>query len=265
MSKYKSLQQQYPQARIRKLVTTTREGKGTLDLTDRWILSCLWFKFAGEAVSIRRLMKFSHLDKSKTLPKRLNRLVSLGLVSRTGKKWIAIKPTDLSEENQGFFSWHNSSGKPRLAYEWIVRLRGKSLLHSCLFFRRESTAKLSKWFQCSKKTVQRNRKKDTSVPETYSVENTKTIKITQDKPMKIEKTTIEEALNISEEAIPLVEKYKRLTIALSPKEQNQSLSRIIEKVGPGEGLADYLSVKLPSWNRLFYRGVTYGELLKEIA
>lgn len=124
--KYKTLRRLFPNKKLAKFVAA--KGSCKLSLKERWIYSTLLWRFKGHPVSKSRLAKWTGVDRTRTLPKALERLTTVCLVVRVGKKYKSVTPPE--DLMSWFATWDNGKGDERLvlAYNWAVYDRSRDII-----------------------------------------------------------------------------------------------------------------------------------------
>ena len=124
---YKKLQAKFPEHRLVRFISTTKEC--SLSLKERWVYSTLLWRYKCQPVSKARLSKWTGVDRTRTLPRILNRLSNLRLVIRDGRRFKAVEPpTDLAPWFATYIRGFGANERLVPAYNWAVYDRSQDII-----------------------------------------------------------------------------------------------------------------------------------------
>jgi hypothetical protein len=263
---YKKLTSKFPNHKIVRIVSTTRDCP--LSLKERWVYSTLLWRYNRKPVSKARLARWTGVDRTRTLPRILVRLRNFRLVVESDKKFKAVlPPTDLMP---WFATWiHGLGAQERLmlSNNWAIYDRGRDIIDSLVLaadtLGHHKAAKLAKRFGVCAKTITaaRRRLQVATAAPSASVEATQTVlavippvgeksvhSVTtapqvvalapEMSPAQLLAMQFADRLGIEPEATKQIARLCELLKGFARKEINQIIAALVKKYGVGEGLED---------------------------
>lgn len=248
MANHRKLASLFPNSKLAKVVTTKANF---LDLRERWLYSCLLWRYKKCFVSQSALAKWTGVDRTRTLPQILKRLRLLGLVQKhKSGKYRGVEPTE--ELMDKFVTWDNEATEleKSLAYSWAVYDPTRQILDNLVLAAdatgKHAAAKLAKRFGVSRQTVARARKRNLerikSPAESVTTTATDPIQMPQEPKPELQKNglTIQDVHALlqpkpktqAELSIPNAEPRPKVT-------RQQIIGKLIEYHGIPEGDRQY--------------------------
>lgn len=289
-TKYKTLKRHFPGKKLARFVSTTHHSK--LSFRERWVYSTLLWRYKRQPVSKARLSRWTGVDRTRTLPKVLVRLINLRLVVMTGQKYRAVPPP---EDMMHWFATYvvGEGEQERLvpAYNWAVYDPDSNIIDGLVACAdavgHHAAAKLAKRFGvCGKTITAARRRLNAGVPEIPLVEPTALVAPKPEPPKEVAAPAIPAALaeqrrldpaeqlakqyadfhGMSRNAAGQITVLCRLLISGMPRRDiGQIVSALVQKYGVRDGLEDAVDHLLRRrYNEYFYGPTKMEKVLADI-
>lgn len=165
---FERLEELFPGKILPKFITCTRACP--LRYEERLVYSALLFRARTRGSSGRQLARMTQIDRNKTLPKVLERLVDYELAEARGKRWYAVAPSEDHAEWFRTIHYHGNEDTPldaQYAYCRFVmpvsnapiRIKDSLIMVADYLSPNLSNGLLAARFRVSKRTVIRSRNK----------------------------------------------------------------------------------------------------------